>query len=191
MRAWLDQQLGEAGKSMETNAKQAFLQKVELDFSTACNELEKLFIYTSDKSIIKESDVQTTLATARAGTLTDFYKALGARELNKLLPQIEEMLADDWEPVQINANLFRFFHTLWRIQACRRKHLTDREISEHHLSDIFPSVRKYYFDYVAVYPYQELHSIFQLLLQLDSQLKLTAAEPAVLFDWYLTKICHA
>jgi DNA polymerase-3 subunit delta len=189
MKSWLEGILREHKKTMQPIAKDLFLSKVELDFCTAENEIEKLFIFVGENTNITERDVKTTLPTTRAGTIGDFYKIMGNRQSKEALLKINEMLSSDWLPLQILSNVTKFFLTIWKIQALKNKHISPSEITSTHLNDIFASYRNDYMAYSAKYKYSEIPKIFETILQTDTQLKLSMAEPDILLSICMINIC--
>jgi DNA polymerase-3 subunit delta len=190
MKAWLEEVLRQHRKSMEDKAKTLFLEKVELDFYTAENEIEKLFIYVGERSQITVDDVHVTLPTSRTGTMADFYRALGTRNAGQVISKVNQMLDNEWVDLQILAIVFRFFMILWKIQVLRAKHITPAEIRNKHLSDIFESQRDDYISYASKFTDKELSHIFAILMDTDSQIKLSMAESKVLMTLCMTKICN-
>lgn len=191
MRAWLDAILKEKQIRMDNTARELFMSKVELDFCTAENELTKLCILIGERKVISETDVKTTLPSARAGTVSDFFRALGNRQTKDVLAKTDEMLASDKEPLMLLATITNFFKTIWKIHALKAKHISLSEISSKHLMDLFMTQRNEYISYTNHYKPSEIPAIFTALLELDSQIKLSMAEPEVLFTLCLMKICHA
>jgi len=190
MKTWLESTLRDHQKSMEAKAKNLFLEKVELDFCTAENELEKLFVYIGERKTITENDVNTTLPTSRAGSVGELYKALGSRNTQEVVAKAMDMLENDWKDLQILANLIRFFLTIWKIHALKAKHLTDNEISRSHLNEIFDSQRSDYMAYARKYTAKELPFIFKILLETDAQIKLSMADSETLMTLCILKICN-
>ncbi|MCK7491914.1 MAG: hypothetical protein MZW92_09835 [Comamonadaceae bacterium] len=152
--------------------------------------MEKLLIYVSDRRNISEKDVQTTLPTTRVGTLSDFYKALGNRQTGEVLAKVNDMLENDWVDLQILSNLYRFFLTLWKIQALRAKHLSDKEILTSHLNEVFLNQRENYLAYARKYSPEDISRAFRILLETDESIKLSKAESSILMTLCINKICH-
>lgn len=190
MKAWLESTLRSNKKVMNDRAKDLFLNKVELDFCTAENELEKLFVFVGDRPNIDEKDVTTTLPTTRAGTLSDFYRALGSRNTKDILKKINDMLDNEWADLQILSNISRFFLTIWKIHALQTKHYTNKEIITSHLNDLFLSQRESYITFAAKYKPDEITKAFEVILETDSQIKLSMAESKVLLALSIIKICN-
>lgn len=191
MKSWLESTLREHGKSMDLKAKNLFLEKVELDFCAAENEMEKLFVYIGDRKNITEKDVNATLPISRTGTISDFYKALGSRNTQDVLAKMLDMLANDWKDLQILSNIIRFFMSVWKIHTLRAKHITENEILKSHLNDIFETQRNDYLAYARKYSPAELPGIFKTLLETDAQIKLSMAESETLMTLCILKICRS
>lgn len=189
MRNWLESTLKQHGKTMDERAKSLFLEKVELDFCTAENEMEKLLIYIGDIAGITEKDVHTTLPTTRVGTMADFYRVLGNRQTRDVILKVNDMLENDWAGLQILSVLSKFFLTLWKITALKAKHISDREILTSHLNDLFQSQRESYLAYAKKYGAEAMPGIFETLLETDSQIKLSMAEPNILMTMCVSRIC--
>ena len=190
MKDWLEKTLRANQKTMDAKAKDLFLSKVELDFCSADNELSKLYIFCGDRKAITTEDINTTMPTSRAGALSDFYKVLGNRNTKDTLLKINEMLDNDWEPLQILSNISRFFMTIWKIHALRAKHISVGEIVSKHLYELFESQRSAYMSYSNTYPSKEIAHIFSHLLETDSSIKLSMAEPEVLLNLLIVKVCY-
>lgn len=190
MKAWLESTLRTNKKTMDDSAKELFLTKVELDFCSAENEIEKLFIYCGDRNRITEKDVITTLPTTRAGTLGEFYKALGLRDTKNVLLRINDMLENDWIDLQILSNIIRFFMTIWKIHALQAKHISPGEIVSKHLPDIFQSQRAGYMAYAGKYKYKEIPLIFADILEVDAGIKLSIAQSDLLLSRLVVQICN-
>jgi len=171
IRAWLISELKRIGKNMSPKGIEEFSSRVELDYYSAANCLDKILLLVNDRKSINEADVLASLGTTRTGTLIDFYRALGKRNNKATIEAVEKMLNADWEPLQVFFQLYRFFLILYRVQLLRKKHLSDSEISNKHLGEIFTSQRKEYLDFAAAYSISALESIISILLDTDSKLK--------------------
>jgi DNA polymerase III subunit delta len=190
MANWLNAKLKSHRKTIEDQARNLFLEKVELDFCTAENEMEKLLIYIGERGTITVNDVHTTLPTTRVGTMADFYRVLGNRQTKDVILKVNDMLENDWADLQILSVLSRFFLTLWKITALKAKHISDREILSSHLNDLFQSQRENYLAYAKKYGAEAMPGIFETLLETDSQIKLTMAESNVLMTMCVSRICN-
>lgn len=180
MRAWLDSILRSAGKRMDASVSATFLARVELDYASAYNELQKLFILTGKTPSITQADVMRSLGSSRVGALSDFYRALGARNAKSVLSMIEKMLASDWEGLQVFFQLVKYYNIMWKILLLRKNHISTDEIIKSHVNELYPTQKTEFVKASDQYRLTEMPDIFSALLETDSAIKLSAAPNEVL-----------
>ncbi|PKN73004.1 MAG: DNA polymerase III subunit delta [Candidatus Cloacimonetes bacterium HGW-Cloacimonetes-3] len=191
IRAWLDIELKSIHKSMTPKAIEEFINRIELDFYHAANELNKIDLLSSGRTTITEKDVFKSLGTTRAGTLIDFYRALGKRQIKQSLEAMDKMLFADWEPLQVFFHFNKFYWIIWRILLLKKAHISENEILSKHLNDLFQNQKREYLDFSKSYSLASLDTIFGILLETDSQFKLSVAEANVLLCNCLIKLLEA
>lgn len=191
LKAWLDRTLKTMNKTMAFAAKNEFINRVELDYAFAANELIKLDILTGTRTTITENDVMRSLSTTRTGAVIDFYRALGKRQPQLALDAVDKMLMSDWEPLQVFFHYSKFYTALWRILLLKKAHFAESEIISKHLGDLFPTQRKEFIDFSQRYTLETVEAILHILLETDAQLKLTMAEPNILLTACLLKVIAA
>ncbi|MDY0151598.1 MAG: DNA polymerase III subunit delta [Candidatus Cloacimonas sp.] len=191
IRAWLDSKLGTINKTMTPRAKEEFLNRIELDYYNAANELTKLDLISHGRNQISEKDVMKSLETTRTGTLIDFYRALGRKQAKQAIEAMEKMLFAEWEHLQVFFHFNKFYTTLWRIQLLRKARYSDSEISTKHMQEVFNTQRREYLEFASNYSIKSLESIMAILLETDAQYKLTVAEPPILLTTCLLKCLEA
>lgn len=190
MTAWLESYLRNHQKSMDQNVKELFLEKVELDFLTAENELDKLLILVSDRKNITINDIHTSIPTTRVGTQADFFRALGNRRTAEVLDKAIDMLSNDWIDLQILSMLYKFFLSIWKIQALRAQKYSQQEIVAKHLNDLYENQRKEFPAFASNYAQEEMPGIFATILETDAQIKLSKASSETLMTLCITRICN-
>lgn len=188
MRAWLDENLRKAGKRMDSSVSSTFLSRVELDYASAYSELQKLFILTGASPLITNQHVMKSLGSSRVGALSDFYRALGARNKQSVLAMIDKMLASDWEGLQVFFQLVKYYTIMWKILLLRKNHISLDEITSTHLRELFDTQRKEFVKASEQYRLNEMPGIFEALLETDSSIKLSAASHQVLLSICALKI---
>lgn len=191
LQTWLKAMLGELGRKMTTEASAQFTSRVELDYSSAYSELCKLLLLTDSKSIITDKDVMRSIGVSRAGTLTDFYKAIGTRDKRQVISAISMMLQSDWQPLQVFFQFVRFFGVIHRILLLKRAHKSDSEIIKSHLFDQYENQRSAMVSYSNNYTLASIHKIYGIFLDTDSQIKLSAAQEDVLLTICALKVLDA
>lgn len=182
LQKWLDFVLKQSDKQMDSQAKRIFLSRVELDYATAYNELQKLFLLVNERKTVSEKDVQRSLGTSRVGTMIDFYRALGKRNLAECLNTIGRMLDSDWEGLQVFFLFTKFYNTIHHILALKANQTSESEISSRHLAELFPSQRQEYIGFAKNYTLKQMRCIMRVLLEIDSQFKLSAAPSHTLLE---------
>ncbi len=191
MRPWLNSMLARSGRRMAANAMETFLNRVELDHASAYNEFSKILLLSHANSVISEKDVLRAIGTSRVGTQTDFNRALGTRNKASVITEMGKMLRSDWQPLQVFFLFVRFFSSIQKILLLKRAHKSDAEIIRAHLQEIFPNQKEHYVRYAANYTLPSIHRIFRILLDTDSQIKLSMAEDEVLLSLCAMKILEA
>lgn len=171
IRNWLMNELKLRGKLMAPKAIVEFTSRTELDYLSVANELEKVLLLIGDRKQINESDVLTSLSGSRAGTQIDFLRALGNRQCKNALESIALMLETDTEPLRIFFGISRFFMILYKILLLREQHVSDMEINQKHLTEVFISQRKEYLNFSRKYDVKNLENIFEILLDTEYKLK--------------------
>lgn len=189
--AWLDKALGRMGKSMPQNARYAFTNRVELDFASANNELQKLSLLVGDRKQITEADVLRSVGSSRVGTQIAFAKALGERQAKEAFSLLDRLLASDQKALQIMSQVHRVYLVIYHILLMKGAHLSPSEISSKHLMEVFPDQRKYYLGFAQNYSLSQLEQIFAILLDTDAKLKTSMGSDAVLLTTCILQILEA
>lgn len=189
IRNWLLAELSKEGKSMNPAAINEFSDRIEMDYFSAANELTKLLLLVGDRKQITQQDLNLSLSGNRAGTQIDFFRALGRRNIKIALESCTLMLQADVEPLQIFFGLYRFYLNLYRVNLMREKHLTDNEIAQKHMNDVFYSQRKEYLVFAKNYSLKALESIFGVLLETDSLLKSSLTDKTLQIELCIIQAC--
>jgi DNA polymerase III delta subunit len=191
IRSWLSTECKKISKNMSPKAIEEFINRIELDYYNAANELNKLDLLSIGRSTITDKDVLKSLGTSRTGTLIDFYRAMGKKQLKPALEAMDKMLFADWEPLQVFFHFNKFFLIIWRILLLRQAHISDNEITQKHLGDIFQTQKREFMDFSKNYSVASIETIFGILLETDAQFKLSAAEANILLCNCLIRMLEA
>jgi DNA polymerase III delta subunit len=191
MREWLAAETKRIGKRLSPKAAEEFISRIDLDYYYASNELTKLDLISCGRDVINETDVIKSLGTTRMGTLIDFYRALGKRNLKLSLEALQLMISAEWEALQVLFHFSKFYTVVWRILMLKKAHISDTEIQIKHLMDLYQSQRKEYMDFSRNFTLDAIEKIFAILLETDSKLKLSVAENNVVLTICLIEILKA
>lgn len=192
MKTWLQVELKANAKTMNPRAFEAFLARIELDYGTAENELQKLILLSYGRAEISEEDVTRSLGSTRSSAQSEIHKALGKRSLELTLSLLEKMLASDWEHLQIVYLLQKFFTSIRKIQLLRTKNISASEIAAKYVPELFQSQRKDFIEYANNYSLSSLEKVFDALLELDWQLKSSPSDTyTMLLDMAIIRIIQS
>jgi DNA polymerase III delta subunit len=180
LQPWLQRTLAKLGKTMNAVAAETFINRVELDYANANNELQKLALLAGDNKQITEEDVLRSIGFSRAGTQADFHRALGGRQVAPALDLLEKMLSSDWASLQVLFIINRFYMHIYHILLLKKNHISNAEINKNHLGDLFPKQRGEFLQFAENYTLRDMPRIFDILLDTDSKIKTTAASDPVL-----------
>lgn len=182
LKQWLEGILHKTGIQMESGAQDLFLARIELDYANAFSELQKLSLLAGKGKRIGIADVERSVRTSRVGTMADFYRALGRRDLKSTLATVERMLDSEWEPLQIFFQFTKFYGLIHKILSLKKGHLSPAEISAKHLPELFQDQRKEFLSFSEKYSLASFREIFAILLETDSGLKLSQASGITLLE---------
>lgn len=188
MIPWLKGEIGARGKTIEEDAALLFVSKVELDYMTAASELEKLLLFTIDSQRISASDVQISTGHSRSYNVFDLLNAVGEKDKQTTFSITENLLENKEAAVFLITMLLRFFVQLWRINALRRKGISDPEIESKYLPEIFHMFRRNYLKAAKNYPLSTMQKIFSILLESDTELKSVNIEDNLIVERMLFRI---
>ncbi len=183
---WLSAELRKLRIIAPKDAISLFSSKIEADYYTAYNELNKLLIYVGNKNVITKEDVETCMGDNRASSIFELQHAIGKRNKNKALMILHNYLEaeEGKNSILLIVMLNRFFITIWKIKFLIFKGMSRSEIQSSHIPEVHYSFKNDYLDYANNYRNIKMSSIFDLLLKCDYKLKSTDLEVKLL----LTKL---
>lgn len=188
---WLNVETKEKKIFMDNDSKELFTRSIELDYQLAANELEKLIIYTKGKGSITIEDVRETVGKSRTNKVFDLQNEIGKRNLEKSLTILENMIANNESAVFVIIMLSTFFRTLWRVKALQQSNLSNSEIENRYLPEIFYKFRKDYINFARNYSKTAIREIFSLLLQADIDAKSLNLKDEIILEILVYKICKS
>ncbi|MDA3813639.1 MAG: DNA polymerase III subunit delta [Candidatus Cloacimonetes bacterium] len=188
---WLNNETKEKKIFMDNDSKELFTRSIELDYQLAANELEKLIIYTKGKRNITIDDVKETVGKSRTNKVYDLQNEIGKRNLQNSLSILENMIANNESAVFVIIMLSTFFQTLWRVIALQKNNISNSEIVNRYLPEIFYKFRKDYISFAKNYSYNSLSKIFSLLLQADIDAKSLNLKDEIILEILIYKICKS
>ena len=188
---WLNVETRKKKIFMDNDSKELFTRSIELDYQFAANELEKLIIYTKGKENITVEDVKEIVEKSRTNKIFDLQNAIGRRNLKNSLTILENLIANDESTVFVIIMLSTFFRTLWRIKALQKSNLSNSEIENRYLPEIFYKFRKDYITFAGNYATIAIREIFALLLHADIDAKSLNLKDEIILEMLVYKICKS
>ncbi len=188
MLPWLNGEITSRDKEIDQKAAYLFVNRVELDYLMAANELEKLLLYTINTRMISVADVQVSTGDSRSYTIFDLINAVGDRVVDRSFIITENMLENKESAVFLITMLLRLFIQLWKINNLVEKGVTTTEIESKYLADIYISFRKNYLRFARNYSLSGFPEIFSILLEADSDLKSLNLDEKLIIERMLFRI---
>ncbi len=186
---WLNIETDKRKIFFDNDSKELFARSIELNYQVASNELEKLIIYTKGKKHIEIEDVKATVGKSRTNKIFDLQNEIGKRNVKKALAILENMISNNESAVFVIIMLSTFFQALWKIKTLQTKNISNSEIENRYLPEIFFSFRKNQIAYAKKYSSDEISKIFSLLLQADIDAKSLNLKDEVIMEILVYKIC--
>ncbi len=187
---WLQSELRKLNIRANRDAISLFASKIEADYYTAYNELQKILIYIGKSSTIKVEDIQTCMKDNRANTIFELQNALGARNIKVSLQVLIKLLESEESKNSpfVVVMLTRFFQKIWKVKYLLSKGVSQQEIASNYLADVYIKFRKDYINFAWNYKDKKMQEIFDYLLETDLKLKSTDLDPKLLLSKMLVNI---
>lgn len=183
---WLQAELRNLRINASRESIVLFSSKIEADYYTAYNELEKLLIYIGAKKTITPQDIEECMGDNRANSVFELQNAIGARDKQKSLFILHNYLEaeEGKNAILLLVMLTRFFQIIWKVKYHKANRVSDNVIQSQHLNEIHPAFKNDYITYANRYSRIKMSRVFDLLLTADYKLKSTDIDVNIL----LTKL---
>lgn len=189
---FLRETLAEKGLNANPDTVQFLAQMLAGDRGRARGEIEKLALYKGeDKTPVTLDEAQQCCGDATTRNFDDLCYALGARDAEKSLRALDEMTAENVQPIAMLRILMNHF---------RRLHQTKTRMAEgESLDGIMNSFQpRIFFKYedifraqVTRWPIESLERVLLRLLDLEARSKTSDAAAPVLLERTMLEICGA
>ncbi len=186
---WLRVELRDKKILMDNDSIAIFAGSIEPDYLIASNELEKLIIYTKNSGKISRADVEEVIGKSKTNKIFDLQDAIGKRNLRDAVRILDNMIMNNEPAVYIITMLARFFVQIWKVTALRQRSISDSEITNRYLTDVFFKYRNNYNIYANHYTLRETKSALSLLLQADTDAKSLNIKEEIILNTLIFKIC--
>lgn len=187
---WLSKELITKNIRANRDVISLFASKVDTDYYMAYNEFQKLLIYINGRSSITTKDINLCMGSNRSSTIFELQNAIGCKNKKKTLKLLHDFLEMEnaTNSIFIVVMLTRFFSIIWRVKYLRYKNIPDSIIANKHLNEVHKMFKKDYLDYTSNYKRTPIKNVFDVLLEVDYELKSTTVKPEVLLTNAIMKI---
>lgn len=171
---WIDQRVTRRGGTIDAETAALLATYVGSSLRDLDNELEKLFLYTGERTVITRDDVSAVVGISREYNVFEFQNAIGRRDARRATEILERMLEAN-EPVPlILSSLVNYFARLWLIGDQRRRGTKPADIAA--LARIPFFYLKDYLQTLERYTPEEIEASFDQIALADQQFKTTGAD---------------
>ena len=200
---FLDQRLKEAGKRIESKAREMVLIRAGEELWAVHQELEKLFLYVGEESWIRVKDVEEVFLDQAEAWVFDLTASIASCDLMQALEQLTHLLSQGEHPLKLLATMGS---EVRRLLAARhlmdgemrqrwRQGMTFPEFQRSVLQQSAPLVaRSPYGDYLSFqraenFTTQELRRYLGWIYQADIRLKSTGNPPRMTMERLILEMC--
>ena len=127
---WIAASIKKEDKQVSEGTVRFFLSKVGTDMENIQKELEKLFCYTLEKSVITAEDVEIICTTQITNQIFDMVNAVAEKQQKKALDYYYDLLALKEPPMRILFLLTRQFKLLLEVKVMDSQGYGRKEIAE-------------------------------------------------------------
>ena len=149
-------------------------------------QMEKLIVFVGSRDRVTAEDVKTIVSDTKVDTVFEFANALGSRDADRALRQLQILLRDADAPYMLVGAIARHFRQLCLICELQGKKASSDEISKR--LKINPYFLKGMMGQARNFRLQEFRRIFALLHETDLGLK-SGGKQGTLFEMMLFGIC--
>jgi len=149
-------------------------------------QVEKLAAYVGKRELITVDDVRAIVSDTKTDTVFELANALGSRNLERAVRQLQILLRDPDSPYMLVGALARHFR-----QLCMVRELLDQRVSQDEISKrvkINPYFIKGMINQAQKFRMDEYRNIFKSLLDADVRLK-SGSRQGPLFEMLLFEVC--
>lgn len=209
--------LAEAGKTLTPAAWVSVGQKTGFDVGESMRAIEKLIVYTGERQLIKEEDVEEVVSKTKEGTVFDLTNAIGEKDINRALVALKELFDQSVNEILILSMIAReirhILHALLLIKSGKLKPVSMKTEYGQFQKNIYPGVKNLINDdddlkdgiellrqhpYVIYnslknssrFSFNSLVGFLSDLVEMDIALKSTSRNPKLMLESLVIKICE-
>jgi DNA polymerase-3 subunit delta len=187
LNSWLEQAVKERQAKIEKTALSLLAASVGNDLWQMNNELEKLTNYRQDK-IITVNDIETMVKAKYDDDIFKFIDALSNNNKKQAVKLLSDQLNSGAEEMYLLAMFIRQFRILLLTKDLQQTQPTITKDKIAKELQIHPFVAQKALYQARNFTLEHLKNIYQMLLNIDLQIKTTSTKPKLLFDLFIAQI---
>jgi DNA polymerase III subunit delta len=169
-----------AGRSLTGDALALFCRRVGSRLQEVSGELNKLFAYLGERTLVDVADVAAVVSDTRAESIFELTNAIGARNQGEAHRLLARLLAEGAVPLVLLTMMVRHFRQLWQTRELLDQGVGVKEIARH------VGINPYFVDGLVSqsrrFSPDRYRQIFLLFLEVDLGLKSSGAHPAAMLE---------
>jgi DNA polymerase-3 subunit delta len=98
---FINERLHEAGKTVDTQARETFIQRSASDLRSVSQELEKLLLYAGERPVLRSQDVESICTDHGESWVFDLTRAIAERDASAALSHLTRLMASGEHPLKL------------------------------------------------------------------------------------------
>ncbi len=187
LNAWIDNEFKKRQAKIEKTAIIKLAAMVGNDLWQLTSEIEKLVNYCQDKQITT-TEIEKLVKAKYDDDIFKLVDSLGNKNKKQAIKLISDQINSGADEIYLLSMLIRQFRILLLIKDLQNNNqaLTKDQIAQE--LKIHPFVAQKALYQTKNFNLQQLKNIYQLLLNIDLQIKTSSAKPKLLFDLFIAQI---
>ncbi|HBO84246.1 MAG: DNA polymerase III subunit delta [Deltaproteobacteria bacterium GWC2_42_11] len=166
---WVKTGVKNAGKEISEEAVDYLTGMVGEDLMDIKAEIDKLILFTGNKSVIDMADVEAVVSDIKVNSMFDLTDSIGRKDFKSALKALNKIIEGGEQPVRILGMIARQFRILLKIKTLRKKGTPANRIAG--IAGIFPYHLDNYIKQSSQFTEDELVDIFDKLHRTDIAIK--------------------
>ena len=169
LRRWVTGLVKKEKKDISGQDTAYFISKVGTDMENITKELEKLFCYCLDRSVITREDIDAVCVTHITSRIFDMVNAVAARQQERALGLYYDLLALKEPPMRILSLMSREYRDLFHVRELLAQGYGKKDIASK--AGLHPFAAGKYMDLARHFGREELRAVMEESADLEQRVK--------------------
>ncbi|WP_057893582.1 DNA polymerase III subunit delta [Lacticaseibacillus brantae] len=165
------------------DALNLLVQRTNGDYSLMMSEVQKLLTYSANGAPLDAGAIEALVPKQLSDRVFDLVGAVVAKDSAKSLRLYRDLLAQNEEPIRLNALLVNQFRLLLQVQILAKKGYTQGSLAE--VIKVHPYRIKLAWQQSQRIPARELHQAYIGLVDAEAQMKQGVIDKALAFELFV------